>query len=146
MEAALITGKEQIEFRTFAEPEPQAGAAVVRVDRCGICGTDVAAYRSGSPYAPFLCGHEWTGTVLQTSSGEKHVRDGDRVVMGVPVACGQCPECRRGVAHRCAQIMALAVIVGMQPSPAIFIDQIARLVATANFLGFEMPFYLGGPQ
>ena len=108
MEAALITGKEQIEFRTFAEPEPQAGAAVVRVDRCGICGTDVAAYRSGSPYAPFLCGHEWTGTVLQTSSGEKHVRDGDRVVMGVPVACGQCPECRRGVAHRCAQIMALA--------------------------------------
>ena len=55
MRAALITGREQIELRDFPEPEPVRGGAVVRIERCGICGTDVAAYRSGHPYAPFLC-------------------------------------------------------------------------------------------
>lgn len=108
MQAALIVGKERIEFLEFEEPEVKNGAAVVRIDRCGICGTDLAAYRSGEYYTPFLCGHEWSGTVTHTHSAEQNVRDGDRVVMGVPVACGQCAECRQGIAHRCAKIMALA--------------------------------------
>lgn len=108
MRAALITGREQIELRDFPEPEPVRGGAVVRIERCGICGTDVAAYRSGHPYAPFLCGHEWAGTVAATGPDVGALREGDRVVMGVPVACGRCPECRSGHAHRCAGIMALA--------------------------------------
>ncbi|MBJ20206.1 MAG: alcohol dehydrogenase catalytic domain-containing protein [bacterium] len=108
MHAALITGRAQLELREFPEPEPVEGAAVLRVDRCGICGTDVAAYRSGDPYAPFLCGHEWTGTVTGLGRGESALREGDRAVMAVPVACGRCAECRAGHAHRCAAIMALA--------------------------------------
>lgn len=125
MRAALITGQRSIELREFPEPQPVEGAAVVRVDRCGICGTDVSAYRHGNPYAPFLCGHEWAGTVLaigpngsNTSVGPQgplaggasssRLREGDRVVMAVPVACGQCAECRAGHGHRCAAIMALA--------------------------------------
>ena len=108
MHAALITGRAELELREFPEPEPVEGAAVLRVDRCGICGTDVAAYRSGDPYAPFLCGHEWTGTVTALGRGESALREGDRAVMAVPVACGRCAECRAGHAHRCAAIMALA--------------------------------------
>ena len=50
MRAALITGQRSIELREFPEPQPVEGAAVVRVDRCGICGTDVSAYRHGNPY------------------------------------------------------------------------------------------------
>ncbi len=108
MQAALITGRETIELCDFPEPSPRPGAAVLRVDLCGICGTDVAAYRSGDPYLPFLCGHEWTGTIVETGSGVAGLRAGDRAVMGVPVACGECAECRAGLAHRCAGIMALA--------------------------------------
>jgi len=108
MRAALITGQQKIELRDFPEPEPVPGGAVVRIERCGICGTDVAAYRSGNPYAPFLCGHEWAGTVLATGRDVQGIREGDRAVMGVPVACGRCAECRAGHAHRCAGIMALA--------------------------------------
>ncbi len=108
MQAALITGERRIERREFPEPEAGPGAALLRVDRCGICGTDVAAWRAGTSYAPFLCGHEWTGTVLATGAGVERVREGDRAVMGVPVACGRCAECRAGRAGRCAAIMALA--------------------------------------
>lgn len=113
MRAALITGRERIEFREFPEPTPAPGAAVVQVERCGICGTDVSAYRSGQPYAPFLCGHEWAGTVTAVGREAQNLREGDRVVMGVPVACGRCAECRAGHAHRCAGIMALAY--GLHP-------------------------------
>lgn len=108
MLAALITGERRIERREFPEPTAVPGAAVLRVDRCGICGTDVAAWRAGTPYAPFLCGHEWTGTVLETGAGVSGIREGDRAVMGVPVACGRCGECRAGHGHRCAAIMSLA--------------------------------------
>jgi len=108
MQATLITGRETLETRDFPEPEARPGAAVVAIERCGICGTDVAAWRSGDPYPPFLCGHEWVGRVAATGRGVTGVREGDRAVMGVPVACGACAECRSGHGHRCAAIMALA--------------------------------------
>jgi (R,R)-butanediol dehydrogenase/meso-butanediol dehydrogenase/diacetyl reductase len=108
MHAVLITGRECLEVREFPEPQARPGAAVIQIERCGICGTDVAAYRSGEPYPPFLCGHEWVGRVAAAGPGVKAVREGDRAVMGVPVACGVCAECRAGHTHRCAAIMALA--------------------------------------
>lgn len=108
MRASLITGRERIEVRDVPEPEARPGAAVVAIERCGICGTDVSAWRSGDPYPPFLCGHEWVGRVAAAGRGVTGVREGDRAVMGVPVACGACSECRAGLAHRCGAIMALA--------------------------------------
>jgi (R,R)-butanediol dehydrogenase/meso-butanediol dehydrogenase/diacetyl reductase len=147
MQAALITGRKSIGFREFPEPKPVAGAAVVRVDRCGICGTDVAAYRHGHAYAPFLCGHEWAGTVISigpvdpgstgvgTGQAGPRIREGDRAVMAVPVACGQCAECRAGHAHRCAAIMALAYGIhpltpphgGYAPRIAVPADSLVRV-------------------
>jgi len=62
--AGLITGQRRVELVEVPEPEPAEGQALVRVDRCGICGSDVSAYKSGTPYPPFLHGHEWTGTVV----------------------------------------------------------------------------------
>ncbi len=111
MQAALITGARRIERIDFPEPVPVEGAAVLRIDLCGICGTDVSAWKAGTPYAPFLCGHEWTGTVVATRADS--IREGDRAVMAVPVACGRCAECRAGHGHRCAAIMSLAY--GLHP-------------------------------
>ncbi|MBK7948204.1 MAG: alcohol dehydrogenase catalytic domain-containing protein [Deltaproteobacteria bacterium] len=113
MEAVLITGRERLEVREVPEPEARPGAAIVAIERCGICGTDVAAYRSGDPYPPFLCGHEWVGRIAALGAGVTGLHAGDRAVMGVPVACGLCAECRAGHGHRCAAIMALAY--GLHP-------------------------------
>ena len=60
MQAALITARESLELKEFDEPiQPGYGCATVEIGYCGICGSDVAAFRDGEGYPPFLSGHEW---------------------------------------------------------------------------------------
>lgn len=127
MQAALVTGRHRIELREFPEPAPAPGKAVVQIAYCGICGTDVHAFASGSAYNPAICGHEWCGTVSAAGS-DVEVREGDRVAIGIAGACGRCKSCARGDADHCES--AFAGLVGRGPlaaphggfAPAIAID------------------------
>jgi (R,R)-butanediol dehydrogenase/meso-butanediol dehydrogenase/diacetyl reductase len=105
MKVGLITGQEKIEFVEFPTPVAEAGQAVVEISHCGICGTDLHAFHTGSPYNPAICGHEWAGTVSAVGKDAAGIREGDRVGVGVPAACGQCPECLGGDATHCASIL-----------------------------------------
>lgn len=131
MQVGLIVGKYRLDFLEFPEPRVGPGLAVVDIERCGICGTDVAAFRDGHPYPPFLSGHEWSGAVTAVGAGVDHLSVGDRVVVGSPPACGRCPECRAGVTQCCARRLALD---GLPPhggyAPRIAIEAI-RLVPIA---------------
>lgn len=113
MEAALITGKETVEILEFPEPEPTAGHAVVEIGLCGICGTDLEPWITGNPYSPAMCGHEWMGTVSALGAGVAHVKEGDRVGVGIAPACGDCGPCRAGHAGHCA--LALKSVLGAGP-------------------------------
>ena len=113
MQATIITGKERLEVIEVPEPEPRPGAAVVDIGLCGICGSDVSAYKSGMPYPPMLCGHEWFGNVTAVGSDVKGIAEGDRVVMAIPPACGSCGPCLAGHSHRCEQYMKMAF--GLHP-------------------------------
>src|SRR5687767_9574063 len=106
MQAGLITGKRTFELVDVPEPDPGAGQALVQIDRCGICGSDVAAYRTGDPYTPFMHGHEWTGTVL--GGRGISLSEGDRVVLGTAPPCGSCPSCRAGRTEFCEGVLAIA--------------------------------------
>lgn len=116
MQVGLVTGKQQIELREMPEPTPEPGKAVVEIRYCGICGTDLHAFQSGSPYNPAICGHEWTGTVSAVGEGVGEVREGDRVGIGISPACGNCPECRSGDASHC--VKSLLGILGIGPMAA----------------------------
>jgi (R,R)-butanediol dehydrogenase/meso-butanediol dehydrogenase/diacetyl reductase len=108
MQAGIIVGQHRLEFLAFPEPGAGPGLAVVEIERCGICGTDVQVFRDGNPsYPPFLCGHEWCGTVSAVGPGVSDLTPDDRVVAGSPPACGLCAECRAGLGHRCARILDL---------------------------------------
>ena len=109
MRVGLVTGKRRVELVEMPQPEPEPGKAVVQIDYCGICGTDVHAYLSGDPYNPAICGHEWTGRVSAAGPGVTDVKEGDRVAVGVTSACGQCPTCRRGDASHCETAFASAI-------------------------------------
>ena len=113
MEAALITGKETVEIREFPEPEPGDGEAVVEILLCGICGTDLEAWVTGDPYSPSICGHEWVGSVSAKASDVSHVKEGDRVGIGIAPACGGCPHCRAGDPAHCDT--AFMSVLGMGP-------------------------------
>jgi (R,R)-butanediol dehydrogenase / meso-butanediol dehydrogenase / diacetyl reductase len=106
--AGLITGERRVELVEVPEPVALPGHAVVAVERCGICGTDVSAYKTGHPYTRFLHGHEWCGTVVAVGPDTLHptgLAPGDRVVCGSPPPCGACAECRAGLTGRCARLL-----------------------------------------
>jgi threonine dehydrogenase-like Zn-dependent dehydrogenase len=69
--AALITGAETVEFRVFEDERPQPGCVTIDIIACGICGTDIASYRSGHLHSPAVCGHEWVGIVREHRSGRR---------------------------------------------------------------------------
>ncbi len=108
MQAGLITGTNQFEFREFPYPTPKPGGVVVEITYCGICGTDVHAYRSGRSYPPAVCGHEWVGVVSAVSRDIRRFSEGDRVVVAVPPACGTCDHCDHGRQDQCRFVRAVA--------------------------------------
>lgn len=101
MQAALVTGKNEISLVEFDEPSSSDHHTVVAVSYCGICGTDLHAFQSGEPYNPAICGHEWVGHVSATSQQPSNFKEGDRVAIGVAAACGTCPACLKGNGAHC---------------------------------------------
>jgi len=115
LRAALVTGREQLELVEFPTPEPTTGKAVVEIAYCGICGTDLHAWQSGTPYNPAICGHEWSG-VVSAAGADVSIKEGDRVAIGIASACGQCRSCQLGDSDHCET--AFAGLIGVGPLAA----------------------------
>jgi S-(hydroxymethyl)mycothiol dehydrogenase len=103
-----------VELTTIVIPDPGPGEAVVRVQACGVCHTDLH-YREGgiNDDFPFLLGHEAAGIVEQVGEGVTDVAPGDFVVLNWRAVCGNCRACKRGKpwycfnTHNAAQPMTL---------------------------------------
>jgi 2-desacetyl-2-hydroxyethyl bacteriochlorophyllide A dehydrogenase len=92
--------------------EPSTGEVRVRVERCGICGSDLHFFL-GRQAPPSVCpGHEISGTVEAVGSGTSGWREGDRVVVEPLARCGTCERCKGGDYHLCQAIQIYGV---MQP-------------------------------
>jgi len=120
-----------VEVATIVVPEPGPGEAVVRVQACGVCHTDVH-YRDGgiTDDFPFLLGHEAAGVVEEVGDGVTDVTPGDFVILNWRAVCGTCRACRRGRpwycfnTHNAAQPMRLTD--GTALSPALGIGAFAE--------------------
>ena len=100
MKAAFFKLPGEVEVREVPEPSPGPGEVLVRVLACGICGSDVAAYRSGRE-GWHRRGHEYAGEVVQVGEGVEGFEPGE-VVAGIgSVPCGKCPACLRGEPKFC---------------------------------------------
>lgn len=108
MKVGVITGREQAELLEMPKEEPRPGAVRVAVTLCGICGTEVASYRSGVPHSPSVCGHEWVGVIDALGEGVTSRQIGQRVVVSVAPPCGSCPECLAGESHHCRETNLMA--------------------------------------
>ncbi len=127
----VAPGKGQpVRIETINIPDPGPGEAVVQVQACGVCHTDLH-YREGgiNDEFPFLLGHEAAGIVESVGAGVTEVAPGDFVVLNWRAVCGQCRACLRGRpwycfnTHNAAQKMTLED--GTELSPALGIGAFA---------------------
>ncbi|MCU1590539.1 MAG: S-(hydroxymethyl)mycothiol dehydrogenase [Frankiales bacterium] len=86
-----------VTLETIVVPDPGPGEAVVKVEACGVCHTDLH-YREGgiNDDFPFLLGHEAAGRVESIGEGVTGLQPGDFVVLNWRAVCGDCRACRRG--------------------------------------------------
>jgi S-(hydroxymethyl)mycothiol dehydrogenase len=125
-----------VSIETINVPDPGPGEAVVRVQACGVCHTDLH-YREGgiNDEFPFLLGHEAAGIVESVGEGVTEVAPGDFVVLNWRAVCGECRACRRGEpwycfnTHNAAQKMTLED--GTELTPALGIGAFAEKTLVA---------------
>jgi threonine dehydrogenase-like Zn-dependent dehydrogenase len=101
MRAAAWIAPERLSLVQREEPVAAAGQAVVEVDACGVCGSDLHSYRNGLAVRPGgVLGHELCGRVL-AAPGVDGVAPGDRVAVRPLIPCAACERCRAGDRHLC---------------------------------------------
>jgi S-(hydroxymethyl)mycothiol dehydrogenase len=127
-----------VELVDVVVPDPGPGEAVVAVQACGVCHTDLH-YREGgiNDDFPFLLGHEAAGVVESVGEGVTEVAPGDFVILNWRAVCGQCRACKRGRpwycfnTHNAQQKMTLTD--GTELSPALGIGAfIAKTLVAAG--------------
>ena len=93
---------EPVQVTTVLVPDPGPDEALVRVQACGVCHTDLH-YREGgiTDHFPFLLGHEAAGVVEAVGDAVTDVAPGDYVVLNWRAVCGRCRACRRGEPWYC---------------------------------------------
>jgi len=106
---ARYQGVGRIAVREVATPEPAPGQVRVRVQRCGICGSDLHCFRGHSPLPEACPGHEMSGIVEVLGSGAKGVKEGDRVAIEPLRRCGRCRHCQSGNYHLCGRLALFGV-------------------------------------
>ena len=94
--------KQPVTLEEIVIPDPGPGEAVVRIQACGVCHTDLH-YREGgiTDEFPFFLGHEAAGIVDQVGPGVTEVEIGDFVILNWRAVCGQCRSCLRGRPNIC---------------------------------------------
>ena len=137
VDGVIARGKgREVEFTTVVVPDPGPGEALVRIQACGVCHTDLH-YREGgiNDDFPFLLGHEAAGVVEAVGPQTDGVAEGDFVVLNWRAVCGDCRACRRGepwycfATHNATQRMTL--VDGTELSPALGIGAFTELTLVA---------------
>ena len=123
---------EPVEVTTVLVPDPGPGEALVAVQACGVCHTDLH-YREGGigEDFPYLLGHEAAGVVEAVGDGVTGVAPGDFVILNWRAVCGECRACRRGrpwycfATHNAQQKMTLEDGTVLSPALGIgaFVDK-----------------------
>lgn len=111
MVAIAVTTPHVLEL--FADEPAALGPqeVLVRVQRAGICGSDLHIYHGSNPFAryPRIIGHEFAGMVEAVGSAVTGLAEGDRVVVDPVVSCGQCYACRAGRSNVCGKLEVFGV-------------------------------------
>ena len=106
--AAVQTGDRQFAIQEFNLPEIHADDALLRIEACGLCGSDVDQYdgklNGMGLKLPVIPGHEPVGIIERIGAEAARrwsLQEGDRVAVEPVLGCGHCPACKQGFYRRC---------------------------------------------
>lgn len=113
MKAALWHGKKDVRIMEIEEPKIRPGYAKIKIECCGICGSDLHEYLAGpiiimnerhpltGEKPPVVIGHEFSGEIVEVGPEIMSVKVGDRVAVDGIIGCGECYSCRQGDFRLC---------------------------------------------
>jgi len=103
MKALVYSKWDLVEVKEVPMPEVKKREALLRVEACGICGSELEAFKSHSPRRkpPLILGHEFCGTIKELPKENKNFFIGEKVVVNSVISCGQCYPCLRGDYNLC---------------------------------------------
>jgi 2-desacetyl-2-hydroxyethyl bacteriochlorophyllide A dehydrogenase len=137
MLAAVLFGPDDLRLEEVARPHAGPGEVVIKVARCGICGTDLHIMRGNfpAPNLPLTLGHEFAGEVAEVGEGVDHVEVGDRATVDINIACGTCFYCRHNDKLFCPRVRQLGVHTagGMAQYVAAPASNVYRLPSTMSY-------------
>jgi 2-desacetyl-2-hydroxyethyl bacteriochlorophyllide A dehydrogenase len=138
MRQAIMTTPGKIEFRDVESPKPGPGQVLIRVQRIGICGSDVHVWHGKHPYTsyPVIQGHEYSATVEEVGQGVEGIKIGSKVTATPQEVCGKCKPCQRGDYHICDTLK----VQGFQ-APGVaqdfFVTEAEKIVPLPDSFSFE---------
>jgi L-iditol 2-dehydrogenase len=114
MKALVLTDYRKLELQDLPKPDPKPDEVLIRVEACGVCGSDVHGFdgSTGRRIPPLVMGHEAAGTVADIGSQVSGLRVGQRVTFDSTVSCGHCFFCQRGQINLCDNRQVLGVSCG----------------------------------
>ncbi len=142
MKALLLSAYKQLDMVDLPTPKPAEDELLIRVQACGICGSDVHGYdgSTGRRRPPIVMGHEAAGIVEAVGSGVENFRAGDRVTFDSTVYCGKCFFCLRGQVNLCDNREVIGVSTPMFRRMGAFADFITVPARIAYGLPENMPY------
>jgi L-iditol 2-dehydrogenase len=114
MKSLLLSRYNHLELADMPRPSAGPDEVLVRVEACGICGSDVHGFdgSTGRRIPPIVMGHEAAGTVESVGEGVTKYRKGDRVTFDSTVSCGDCDYCKCGQINLCDNREVIGVSCG----------------------------------
>ena len=103
MRQAIMTAPGQIEFGEAEVPVPGAGQVRIKIERIGVCGSDIHVFHGKHPFVtyPLIQGHEYAGVIDAVGEGVDGIAVGEKVTATPQEVCGVCPPCKRGQYNAC---------------------------------------------
>ena len=169
MKAAVFNGIEDISIENVDEPKPKADEVLLKPAYCGICGSDLSAWKTGTYEPGVIIGHEFSAEVVAVGSKVRSLQQGDWVVSKSVVPCLHCDFCLEGkhtlcdnvkmpgisMNGGCAERVALPeaglakLLPGMNPKEAALVEPLAVVLhgfdKVGAFLGKTVLILGGGP-
>ena len=113
MRAAVLVAPERFEMRTVPVPEIGPNEVLIKVRRCGLCGTDIHIFKGhySADKLPLIPGHEFAGHVAAVGAAVRSVKLGQAVTADINIGCGECFYCRKNEILNCPAMVQLGIHV-----------------------------------